>query len=74
MRLSLSSYDNRIYFTVHTNLADGPMSHDQPAYARVPGIRVYGMMCNSGNATNNRNGSNRSKRSIGKLRLILPTS
>ncbi|EFX70162.1 hypothetical protein DAPPUDRAFT_112957 [Daphnia pulex] len=35
---------------------DGPMSHDQPAYARVPGIRVYGMMCNSGNGTNNRNG------------------
>jgi hypothetical protein len=25
---------------------DGPMSHDQPAYARVPGIRVFGMMCN----------------------------
>ena len=23
------------------------MSHDQPAYARVPGIRVYGMMCNA---------------------------
>lgn len=21
------------------------MSHDQPAYASVPGIRVYGMMC-----------------------------
>lgn len=26
---------------------DGPMNHEQPAYARVPGIRVYGMMCNS---------------------------
>ncbi|KAK6644055.1 hypothetical protein RUM43_000320 [Polyplax serrata] len=24
---------------------EGPMSHDQPAYASVPGIRVYGMMC-----------------------------
>lgn len=24
---------------------DGPMSHDQPTYASVPGIRVYGMMC-----------------------------
>ncbi|KAG6441612.1 hypothetical protein O3G_MSEX001904 [Manduca sexta] len=23
----------------------GPMSHDQPTYASVPGIRVYGMMC-----------------------------
>lgn len=21
------------------------MSHDQPSYASVPGIRVYGMMC-----------------------------
>lgn len=30
------------------------MSHDQPAYARVPGIRVYGMMCNGGNLTNSR--------------------
>lgn len=26
------------------------MSHDQPTYASVPGIRVYGMMCvDSGN-------------------------
>ncbi|KAA0202671.1 hypothetical protein HAZT_HAZT011017 [Hyalella azteca] len=24
---------------------DGPLNHDQPAYAQVPGIRVYGMMC-----------------------------
>ncbi|CAG9759571.1 unnamed protein product [Ceutorhynchus assimilis] len=24
---------------------EGPMSHDQPTYASVPGIRVYGMMC-----------------------------
>lgn len=24
------------------------MSHDQPAYASVPGIRVYGMMCVQG--------------------------
>ncbi|KAK2710679.1 uncharacterized protein LOC136026662 [Artemia franciscana] len=27
---------------------EGPMSHDQPAYAHVPGIRVYGMMCVTG--------------------------
>ncbi|XP_053977863.1 mucin-5AC isoform X2 [Hylaeus volcanicus] len=27
----------------------GPMSHDQPTYASVPGIRVYGMMCVQGN-------------------------
>lgn len=26
-------------------IPEGPMSHDQPAYASVPGIRVYGMMC-----------------------------
>jgi len=25
------------------------MSHDQPTYASVPGIRVYGMMCVQGN-------------------------
>lgn len=24
---------------------DGPMAHDQPTYASVPGIRVFGMMC-----------------------------
>jgi hypothetical protein len=39
---------------IHTDLTDfvsspvnteGPMSHDQPTYASVPGIRVYGMMC-----------------------------
>lgn len=28
---------------------EGPMSHDQPTYASVPGIRVYGMMCVQGN-------------------------
>lgn len=27
------------------SLLEGPMSHDQPTYASVPGIRVYGMMC-----------------------------
>ncbi|XP_077298972.1 doublesex cognate 73A [Arctopsyche grandis] len=26
-------------------ILEGPMSHDQPTYASVPGIRVYGMMC-----------------------------
>ncbi|XP_062132847.1 uncharacterized protein LOC133843356 [Drosophila sulfurigaster albostrigata] len=24
---------------------EGPMAHDQPTYASVPGIRVFGMMC-----------------------------
>ncbi|XP_011871393.1 PREDICTED: uncharacterized serine-rich protein C215.13 [Vollenhovia emeryi] len=32
-----------------TNILEGPMSHDQPTYASVPGIRVYGMMCVQGN-------------------------
>ncbi|XP_065337357.1 uncharacterized protein dsx-c73A [Cloeon dipterum] len=27
------------------NALEGPMSHDQPTYASVPGIRVFGMMC-----------------------------
>ncbi|XP_008204310.1 mucin-5AC [Nasonia vitripennis] len=31
-----------------TNILEGPMSHDQPTYASVPGIRVYGMMCVQG--------------------------
>ncbi|XP_043277304.1 uncharacterized protein F26C11.3 [Venturia canescens] len=32
-----------------TNILEGPMSHDQPTYASVPGIRVYGMICVQGN-------------------------
>ncbi|KAI5725735.1 hypothetical protein M8J77_019498 [Diaphorina citri] len=28
-----------------SSILEGPMSHDQPTYASVPGIRVYGMMC-----------------------------
>ncbi|XP_050519448.1 uncharacterized protein LOC114339964 [Diabrotica virgifera virgifera] len=31
-----------------TSILEGPMSHDQPTYASVPGIRVYGMMCVDG--------------------------
>lgn len=27
------------------SILEGPISHDQPTYASVPGIRVYGMMC-----------------------------
>lgn len=26
-------------------VTEGPISHDQPLYASVPGVRVYGMMC-----------------------------
>lgn len=28
-----------------SNTIEGPMAHDQPTYASVPGIRVFGMMC-----------------------------
>lgn len=30
-------------------ITEGPMSHDQPTYASVPGIRVYGMICTDDN-------------------------
>ncbi|CAL4166853.1 unnamed protein product, partial [Meganyctiphanes norvegica] len=36
---------------------EGPLNHDQPSYAQVPGIRVYGMMCI-------RNGGSRGGRQI----------
>lgn len=26
-------------------LSEGPTTHDQPTYASVPGIKVYGMVC-----------------------------
>nr|XP_023016623.1 uncharacterized protein LOC111505944 [Leptinotarsa decemlineata] len=31
-----------------SSILEGPMSHDQPTYASVPGIRVFGMMCVDG--------------------------
>ncbi|KAF5303765.1 hypothetical protein FQA39_LY09838 [Lamprigera yunnana] len=37
-----------------TSILQGPMSHDQPTYASVPGIRVYGMMCVQGLKRRNR--------------------
>lgn len=42
----LATYSNNItkMLFVPAN-TEGPMSHDQPTYASVPGIRVYGMMC-----------------------------
>lgn len=30
---------------VRRSLPEGPMSHDQPSYANLPGIRVFGMKC-----------------------------
>ncbi|KAG8284104.1 hypothetical protein J6590_003796 [Homalodisca vitripennis] len=40
-----------------TSVLEGPMSHDQPTYASVPGIRVYGMMCvNKANNSTKRRG------------------
>lgn len=32
-----------------TSQLEGPISHDQPTYASVPGIRVYGMICTDNN-------------------------
>ncbi|XP_045482221.1 uncharacterized protein LOC123686247 [Harmonia axyridis] len=32
-----------------SRILEGPMSHDQPTYASVPGIRVYGMICTDDN-------------------------
>nr|CAD7462438.1 unnamed protein product [Timema tahoe] len=29
----------------HSSVLEGPIVHDQPTYASVPGIRVYGMVC-----------------------------
>ncbi|XP_017772395.1 PREDICTED: uncharacterized protein LOC108559577 isoform X2 [Nicrophorus vespilloides] len=37
-----------------TSILEGPMSHSQPTYASVPGIRVYGMVCVPG-VGNNKN-------------------
>lgn len=28
-----------------SHFAEGPTTHDQPTYASVPGIKVYGMVC-----------------------------
>lgn len=64
-----TNFKSRLGFTKYRFLfTEGPMSHDQPAYARVPGIRVYGMMCNSGNVTNNNRNARlmRPERSSGK--------
>lgn len=47
-------------------VTEGPMSHDQPTYASVPGIRVYGMMCvnKSTNSTKRRGRPMRHTRSL----------
>lgn len=29
----------------HCPIAEGPLAHDQPTYAGLPGINVYGMLC-----------------------------
>lgn len=35
-------YNEPLYIVI---FEEGPIAHSQPAYARVPGIRVYGMTC-----------------------------
>ncbi|XP_054286167.1 uncharacterized protein LOC129002428 [Macrosteles quadrilineatus] len=49
-----------------TSVLEGPMSHDQPTYASVPGIRVYGMMCvnKASNSTKRRGRPMRYTRSL----------
>lgn len=36
---------NSPFFYFFFYSSEGPMAHDQPTYASVPGIRVFGMMC-----------------------------
>ena len=35
---------NSSYFNLD-NFSEGPLPHDQPTYAGLPGINVYGMLC-----------------------------
>lgn len=37
-----SESKNKSYITLFT---EGPLPHDQPTYAALPGINVYGMLC-----------------------------
>lgn len=36
---------SKLYTNAKISFSEGPMAHDQPTYASVPGIRVFGMMC-----------------------------
>lgn len=60
-----------------TSTLEGPMSHDQPTYASVPGIRVYGMMCvsksyeKSAGAISNLANANRRGRPLRSQRNLL---
>lgn len=37
---------NQIYIIyIHNNISEGPLAQTGAPYARVPGIRVYGMIC-----------------------------
>ncbi|KAJ8926939.1 hypothetical protein NQ314_020791 [Rhamnusium bicolor] len=47
---SFSQFRRSTYYRINDRqkIKEGPMSHDQPTYASVPGIRVYGMMCVDG--------------------------
>lgn len=57
-----------------TNILEGPMSHDQPTYASVPGIRVYGMMCTQKNrrGRESRNSRNIFGKSVTEKRPAFP--
>lgn len=32
-------------YAFHFSITEGPLPHDQPTYAGLPGINVYGMLC-----------------------------
>ena len=52
-------------------VVEGPMSHDQPTYASVPGIRVYGMMCVQGNRKGRQLRYTRSLSGISSLKICI---
>ncbi|RWS09584.1 hypothetical protein B4U79_06963, partial [Dinothrombium tinctorium] len=45
---------------------EGPYTHNHPPYARIPGIRVYGMLCSQGNRL-----SKQKQTDGGKFQLII---
>ena len=58
--LSLFAISNGFFF-----LKEGPLPHDQPTYAGLPGINVFGMLCVPYNAP---------MQTSGKWRPVIHTS
>ena len=53
------------YFFSYVFLKEGPLPHDQPTYAGLPGINVFGMLCVPYNAP---------MQTSGKWRPVIHTS